>query len=1002
LTNTIRKEKAVTALLVSILFVSLTLTAIPISYAQTTVLRCIPGQTDVYTAGTVVDVAVVIEDVTDLAGFDIKMTWNSTYLAYVDHTPTVTVEDYPSPISPSPYAGILHNPKLEVKNEVGANYYWGVYSTMGGPGFDGDGTCFVISLVVLSVPWDFEIAPDTFIDTLLHFEIHELADSVPDPITHDTTDGIVRLYAKAFEYPPEPLLKVTPETISGAGPCNNFEVDVMLMGDGHVDLDPFWDPAGFDMIMTFNNTHIEAVSVDVDPDGWFAAFWSEGIMVFRDDIDNTAGTVHVAFVGLGATHIPAYGQGRLFTVTFHELLETEDYPPPESEICLEGPTVLMEQKKLDAIDSLIPIGAPVSTLWHEITPNFCEGPYHIADWFDNTDGVLSECDYIILEELFGDGHYGLWHIEEVTVTLTLEQEPFPALDDWVWTASFGPDGLGNNGVPGRYVGDDDPYNGFGVPYWTGNFTTVYPFDSINQIDCTYMPFGPGEYTATLTENVDYKVHTAENLIELLIPTDTPIINEHWKDGVNNTLGGWPWIMYLASGIESVFVDMNNGTARYGINGGYAQPPPAEWWYDPDWPWELEGWWALGYFPGPWNWPPGSDWWLNYTAASYLTIDYNALPDPIPRFVDFNGTYADGLAALAAPVCTIWNEIYPDSTRGSYHIIDWIDSDMSGGITYCDFIVTESIEGIRTWHVIEVSTDITIRRKPWICDDHPMDPYYGWEPIVAVAGFPHPERELCPWHEAAYSIRLPHVVECATFKMKYSPAIGIDVWTQYPDPFGGQGPYEPSDMFWPQKEVILCAYVMYNHWPEQQKDVAFYVYDPQMELWGVFYNKTNEFGIACVRFRLPWPCYEWPDVIGVWCVTAMVDIACECYNDTVCFHYDYLANIIDVQTDKDSYAHCEHMNITVTFTSHSQMNRTITITVTVVDDSGVPFGYAAIDVIVYGAEYCTPKEYEVMVRLHVVKWARPKVGKIYVGALEWRGCPAGPLFEPIPTFTILAE
>ena len=74
MTNTIRKEKAVTALLVSMLFVSLTLTTIPISYAQTTTLRCIPGQTDIYTAGTTFDVAVVVEDVTDLCGFDIKMT----------------------------------------------------------------------------------------------------------------------------------------------------------------------------------------------------------------------------------------------------------------------------------------------------------------------------------------------------------------------------------------------------------------------------------------------------------------------------------------------------------------------------------------------------------------------------------------------------------------------------------------------------------------------------------------------------------------------------------------------------------------------------------------------------------------------------------------------------------------------------------------------------------------------------------------------------------------
>jgi hypothetical protein len=48
---------------------------------------------------------------------------------------------------------------------------------------------------------------------------------------------------------------------------------------------------------------------------------------------------------------------------------------------------------------------------------------------------------------------------------------------------------------------------------------------------------------------------------------------------------------------------------------------------------------------------------------------------------------------------------------------------------------------------------------------------------------------------------------------------IDLYTQYPAPYGGQGPDNPSDMFWPQKEVWLYANVTYNWWPVQQKDVA---------------------------------------------------------------------------------------------------------------------------------------------------------------------------------------
>lgn len=199
-------------------------------------------------------------------------------------------------------------------------------------------------------------------------------------------------------------------------------------------------------------------------------------------------------------------------------------------------------------------------------------------------------------------------------------------DDYIWVTCFTQQALLNYGLPGRTVGTDDPFNGVGVPYWTGNFTTEHPFGAINEINVTCLPYTTDEYTYTLTEGLDYLVHEGDNLIELRNPVDVPILNEHWVDGVNNTLNGWPWISYVASGIEGVTVHFPNCTTRPALNLGYAQPPPSEWWYDPDWPWELEGWWAFGHYPGAWNWPSGSEWWINYTAASYLTIDYTRASD----------------------------------------------------------------------------------------------------------------------------------------------------------------------------------------------------------------------------------------------------------------------------------------------------------------------------------------------------------------------------------------
>ena len=57
----------------------------------------------------------------NLVGFDVQMSWDPAILKYVDHTVTVPVEDYPNPVPPSPYAGILHTDTFELKNVVDEN-----------------------------------------------------------------------------------------------------------------------------------------------------------------------------------------------------------------------------------------------------------------------------------------------------------------------------------------------------------------------------------------------------------------------------------------------------------------------------------------------------------------------------------------------------------------------------------------------------------------------------------------------------------------------------------------------------------------------------------------------------------------------------------------------------------------------------------------------------------------------------------------------------------------
>jgi len=234
---------------------------------------------------------------------------------------------------------------------------------------------------------------------------------------------------------------------------------------------------------------------------------------------------------------------------------------------------------------------------------------------------------------------------------------------------------------------------------------------------------------------------------------------------------------------------------------------------------------------------------------------------------------------------------------------------------------------------------------------------------------------------------------------------IDIFTQYPNPYGGQGLHNPSDMFWPQKPVTINAVVTYNEWPEQQKDVAFQLIDPYGDTWAVLYARTGEDGLASVIFTLPWPCDDPEYWLGEWTITGTVDIACEIVNDTLTFHYDYLVHIIKVTTDSREYAHCEYMNITIDFKSKRMRTMDIILTITVMDETGVPFGFVYVETAIGGAEYCHYKNFTEGVSIHVIKWARAGAASIIVGALnDWPFNGGGQISKPFTPVhvSILAE
>jgi hypothetical protein len=229
---------------------------------------------------------------------------------------------------------------------------------------------------------------------------------------------------------------------------------------------------------------------------------------------------------------------------------------------------------------------------------------------------------------------------------------------------------------------------------------------------------------------------------------------------------------------------------------------------------------------------------------------------------------------------------------------------------------------------------------------------------------------------------------------------IDIFTQYPNPYGGQGIGKPSDMFWPQKEVILYAKVTYNEWPEQNKDVAFQVIDPHGDTYTIIYARTNASGIATASFRLPWTCDNPEYYFGEWTVIGTVDVACNIVNDTLTFKYDYLVRIVKVTTDNTRYKHCEYMNITVEIKSYAMQKYNVVVAVTALDETGVPFGFTHFTVEIGGAKYCEYKNYTDMVRIHVVKWARAGRGSIVVGVLNnWPAQGGTVISRPFPTTTV---
>jgi hypothetical protein len=215
---------------------------------------------------------------------------------------------------------------------------------------------------------------------------------------------------------------------------------------------------------------------------------------------------------------------------------------------------------------------------------------------------------------------------------------------------------------------------------------------------------------------------------------------------------------------------------------------------------------------------------------------------------------------------------------------------------------------------------------------------------------------------------------------------------WPAPYGGQGPNMPMDLVIPQSCVCLYFDVLYNGWPVQMKDVNLEVEGPYDHVDGQYIPKpshmillklsarTNETGQAKICFAMPWPCDNPEDLLGVWKVTATVNIRDVVVTDTLYYYYDYMVHIWKVTTDKYFYKHCENVYVTVEYGSHAMLTYPGLVSVVIMDELMVPFMGLA-EITVGGSVFCQYKNGSVTIPIHVQKWWFVGYADIYVNIFD---------------------
>jgi hypothetical protein len=186
---------------------------------------------------------------------------------------------------------------------------------------------------------------------------------------------------------------------------------------------------------------------------------------------------------------------------------------------------------------------------------------------------------------------------------------------------------------------------------------------------------------------------------------------------------------------------------------------------------------------------------------------------------------------------------------------------------------------------------------------------------------------------------------ATGAVYYAPmtslGLAIDLYTQYPDPYGGQGGNMTSDSFSPQQEINLCAKLTYNDFGVPGKLVAFEITHKSNASDVTFHfareATTDANGVACITFKIPWNGPDSAgDVFGWWYVNATGDVGGDTTVDNLRFYVWWPVEVTSIEPKFSSATQRvggggDPMNFTMVYLTYHIQPQDVLLTGTIHDE-----------------------------------------------------------------------